>query len=62
MRAPKELGEAELAQIAYSVRERLYAEFGLKRVSSFLQHDPDVALAFVKATYIKVREKLEIAQ
>lgn len=59
MRHPKELGERELAEIAFTVRQRLESEFTPDTIANFIQTDPKFAHAIFRHTYLAVREKLE---
>lgn len=61
MRHPKELREPELQRIAYKVREKVLAEFGLNAYTKHLGlgKGSDFGLFFIRQTYLAVREELE---
>lgn len=62
MRPPCELNETELRIIATRVRVGLDIKMGVDRVRKFFNSDRDVALEFIRTTYLAVREKLEETQ
>lgn len=58
MKTPKELSEANLANIAFVVRSRLEKRYGNTASIIRLFSNP-IAIQFIKETYIAVREQLE---